>query len=227
MSAEVTATSYPLIALCPNCLRRIFRLAAVLELLPAVCAGLVVLSAVCAPPAAAQEDPQAIVAYVGTQGMAALAPQFSPAQRTARLHSLFADYFDVGDLAMFALGRYRAIASPTQLQEYAGLYLEYTVAAYGAHLSQFGLAPFRMIGMHTYGGQPVVSSEIVRPDGGRVQIDWHLVNQYGKYKISDVVIGGYSMEVTQRNDFAQWIQNNGGRFDALLAIMRQQIAQLP
>ncbi len=87
------------------------------------------------------------------------------------------------------------------------------------------LATFRVIGMRAYGGQPVVSSEIVRSDGSRVQIDWHLVDQQGRYEVSDVVIGGYSMEVTQRNDFAQWIQNDGGRFDALLAIMRQQIAQ--
>jgi ABC-type transporter MlaC component len=33
------------------------------------------------------------------------------------------------------------------------------------------------------------------------------------------------MKVTQRDEFARWIQNNGGRFDALLAVLRQQIAQ--
>jgi hypothetical protein len=34
------------------------------------------------------------------------------------------------------------------------------------------------------------------------------------------------MKVTQREDFGRWIQNNGGRFDALLAVLRQQIAQM-
>jgi phospholipid transport system substrate-binding protein len=226
MSAKVAATPNTLTAVWPNRFRRIFQAAGVVDLRPAVCAILIMLATLCARPAVAQDDPQAVVFYVGTQGMAALAPQISPAQRTARLRSLFADYFDVGHLAAFALGRYRAIATPLQHQQFANLYLEYTVATYGAQLSQFGLAPFRVTGMHAYGGQPVVSSEIVRPDGRRVQIDWHLVDQDGTYKISDVVIGGYSMEITQRNDFAQWIQNNGGSFDALLAIMRQQIAQL-
>jgi phospholipid transport system substrate-binding protein len=58
-----------------------------------------------------------------------------------------------------------------------------------------------------------------------VQIDWYLVNRGGDYKITDLSIGGISMKVTQRDEFARWIQNNGGRFDALLAVLRQQIAQ--
>jgi ABC-type transporter MlaC component len=58
-----------------------------------------------------------------------------------------------------------------------------------------------------------------------VQIDWYLVNRGGDYKITDLSIGGISMKVTQRDEFSRWIQNNGGRFDALLAVLRQQIAQ--
>jgi len=158
--------------------------------------------------------------------MAVLSPQFSPAQRRARLRSLFADYFDVGHLATFALGRYRSIATPEQQQEFVHLYLEYTVAAYAAQLSQFGSAPFRVTGTRSYGGQPVVISEIVRPDGRGVQIDWQLNGQDGRYKVIDIVIAGTSMAVAQRNNFAHWIQINGGSFNALLAVMRQQIAQL-
>ena len=58
-----------------------------------------------------------------------------------------------------------------------------------------------------------------------MQIDWYLVNRGGDYKITDLSIDGISMKVTQRDEFARWIQNNGGRFDALLAVLRQQIAQ--
>jgi ABC-type transporter MlaC component len=226
MSAKVAATPHPLTAVWPHCFRRIFRLTTALGFMPAACAIFVALSTLCAHTAMAQNDPQATVSYVGAQGMAVLSPQFSPAQRSARLRSLFADYFDVGHLAMFALGRYRSIATPEQQQEFVHLYLEYTVATFGAQLSQFGSAPFRVTGTRSYGGQPVVSSEIVRPDGGRVQIDWQLIDRDGKYRVSDVVIGGSSMAVTQRINVGQWIQNNGGSFNALLAVMRQQIAQL-
>jgi hypothetical protein len=33
------------------------------------------------------------------------------------------------------------------------------------------------------------------------------------------------MKIALRDQFASWIQSNGGRFDALLAVMRQQIAE--
>ena len=38
----------------------------------------------------------------------------------------------------------------------------------------------------------------------------------GLYKISDVVIDGVSMAATQRSEFAQAIQRNGGRVEGLL-----------
>jgi phospholipid transport system substrate-binding protein len=171
----------------------------------------------------AAQDPQAVVRYIGTQGMAAVGPDISPARRIAQLRELFQDYFDVPGIAEFALGRYRSSASPQQQQEYLGLYRDYTVHAYDTQLGQYGATPFRVTGSQTYGEQTVVTSEIIRSGGSRVQIDWYLVNRHGDYKITDLSIGGISMKVTQRDDFARWIQNNGGRFDALLAVMRQQM----
>jgi phospholipid transport system substrate-binding protein len=173
----------------------------------------------------AAQDPQAVISYVGTQGMAAVGPNISPAQRTAQLRKLLQDYFDVPGIAEFVLGRYRSSANPQQQQEYLGLYRDYTVHAYDTQLGQYGAAPFRVTGSRPGGEQTVVTSEIIRSGGSRVQIDWYLVNRGGDYKITDLSIDGISMKVTQRDEFARWIQNNGGRFDALLAVLRQQIAQ--
>jgi phospholipid transport system substrate-binding protein len=174
----------------------------------------------------AAQDPQAVISYVGTQGMTAIGRNISPAQRTAQLRELFQSYFDVAGIAEFALGRYRTSANPQQQQEYLRLYSDYTVHAYDTQLGQYGAASFRVTGSRSYGEQIIVTSEIIRSGGSRVQIDWSLVNRRGDYKITDLSIGGISMKVTQRDEFAGWIQNNGGRFDALLAVLRQQIAQV-
>jgi phospholipid transport system substrate-binding protein len=174
----------------------------------------------------AAQDPQAVVNYVGSHGMAAVGTNVSPAQRIVQLRELFQDYFDVPSIAEFALGRYRSSANPQQQQEYLGLYRDYTVHAYDTQLGRYGAAPFRVTGSRSDGEQTVVTSEITRSGGSRVEIDWYLVNRRGDYKITDLSIGGISMKVTQRDEFARWIQNNGGRFDALLAVLRQQIAQM-
>jgi phospholipid transport system substrate-binding protein len=46
----------------------------------------------------------------------------------------------------------------------------------------------------------------------------------GVYKISDIVIAGVSMAVTQRSEFAQVIQRNGGQVEGLLSMTREKIA---
>jgi len=63
-------------------------------------------------PAAALSDPQAVVAWVGAEGMATLTPNVPPPQRDAKLHELFDRYFDVDGSAEFALDRYRSMATP-------------------------------------------------------------------------------------------------------------------
>lgn len=174
--------------------------------------------------AAAAEDPDAVVAYVAAEGLAAADPRLPLQQRFSRLQALFDHYFDIGHIAAFALGRYRLLATPQQLQEYNALYDAFTVLVYGDRLSQYAGAQVRIAGKRTYGGEPVIVSEISRPGGSPVNIDWYLVQRHGRWKIGDVVIGNVSMRTSQRQYFAQWIDTNGGRFDALLAVMRQQIA---
>ena len=175
-------------------------------------------------PAAALNDPQAVVSLVGTEGMASLA--LSPAQRDAKLHELFDRYFDVDGSAEFALGRYRSMATPQQLQEFFRLYGQFTARTYGERLGQVGAAPFRVTSARVDGRGATVNSEITRPGGNSIAVVWSLINRHGNFKINDVSVGGTSMRLAQREAFAGWIANNGGAFDSLLIVMRQQIAQM-
>jgi len=58
-----------------------------------------------------------------------------------------------------------------------------------------------------------------------VPLDWYVADIGGEYRITDVVVGGLSMKIALRDQFASWIESNGGRFSALLAVLRQQLAQ--
>jgi phospholipid transport system substrate-binding protein len=48
------------------------------------------------------------------------------------------------------------------------------------------------------------------------------VSDNGSYKISDVIIEGISMAVTQRSEFAAVVQRNGDQMRSLLALMREK-----
>jgi phospholipid transport system substrate-binding protein len=172
----------------------------------------------------AAEDPRAFISTLGTRAIEVLGPAVAEQQRLARFRELFHNDFDIPGIGQFVLGRYWRSASPQEQQEFLGLFQEYIVQAYSARLSQYGGAPFRVTGTREAGNEIVVSSEIDRPGGAPVQVDWFLINRDGRYLITDVYVGGVSMKVTQRDEFASVIQRNGGQVGALLAQLRQKVA---
>ena len=73
------------------------------------------------------------------------------------------------------------------------------------------------------GGDTIVASEIVKNDGGKIRVDWYLVNN-GGWKISDAYVAGVSMKITQRDEFGSVIQQGGGSVQYLLDRIRQKVS---
>jgi phospholipid transport system substrate-binding protein len=189
-----------------------------------VCALFLVIGLFAAGPRqAAAQDPRAFVAELGHQAIQVLGRNVPSAQRIARFRELFHDDFDVSGIGQFVLGRYWRVATPAEQQEFLRLFQEYIVQSYATRLAEYGGEPFRVLGTRASGNETVVSSEIDRPDGSRVLVDWYLLERGGAPKISDVYVGGVSMKVTERDQFAAVIQRNGGRVDALLAQLRHRL----
>jgi phospholipid transport system substrate-binding protein len=176
------------------------------------------------PRQAAAQDARAFIARLGNEAIQVLGPGVPPAQRQARFRELFQNDFDMAGIGQFVLGRYWHVATPQEQQEFMRLFQEYIVRAYSTRLGEYGGEPFRVTGTRPNGAETVVTSEIIRPNGGRIEVDWYLVNRGGTFKITDVYVGGVSMKVTQRDEFASIIQRNGGRVEALLAQLRQKLA---
>lgn len=170
-------------------------------------------------------DPINFIANVGNQGIHALSPDVSVAERIARLRQLFRDDFDIPGIGLFALGRYRLTATPQEQQEFFRVYPDFTVRALSNRLDDDGGATFRVIGSRAVASDTIVTSEVTRANGTRVQFDWYLSAEDGQYRITDVTVGGVSMKIALRDQFASWIENNGRRFGALLTVLRQQLAR--
>jgi phospholipid transport system substrate-binding protein len=130
----------------------------------------------------------------------------------------------VPGIGQFVLGRYWRTATPQEQQDFLALFQEYIVRAYSTRLAEYGGEPFRVTGSRPNGGETVVSSEIIRTNGSRIAVDWYLIDRGASHKITDVYVGGVSMKVTQRDEFASVIQRNGGQVGALIAQLRQKLA---
>lgn len=184
--------------------------------------------------AAAGTDPATFINNLGNQ-LRAVTSYPSPERKLAGFRELFREDFDVAGLGRFVLGRFWPMFTPSEQQEFLELFENLVVVTYSKRLLEYadGGAGPRVTGSRADQDGAVVSSEISHGPGPwtgysqtiqPLKVDWRLSARDGQYKISDVVIDGLSMAVNGRSQLEGVVERNGGRAQAILAVMRQQIA---
>jgi phospholipid transport system substrate-binding protein len=186
--------------------------------------------AIAAGPAAAAPDTgnaqaTAFMNGLWSQALDLLNKKRPAAERQAQFRELFHKDFDTPGIARFVLGRYWRTASPEEKQEFLKLFDNYVVYVYTARLSDFQGEQFKITGARPDQDSMLVSTDVITPGAPQpLRVDWRLVNDDGAYKISDVIVDGVSMLVTQRSEFASVIQRHGGQIQGLIDLMRQKTA---
>jgi phospholipid transport system substrate-binding protein len=175
------------------------------------------------PLAVAAADPAAFINDLGNRALEVLAKPVSARQREARFRELLHDDFDVPTIARFVLGRYWRLATPEQQQEFVSLFAEYVTFAYSNRLSQYMGETLKVTGSRPEPQGSIVTSFILHTNGtAPARVDWRLTWTDGTYKITDVIVEGISMAVTQRSEFASVIRRHGGQVEGLLALLRRK-----
>jgi phospholipid transport system substrate-binding protein len=180
-------------------------------------------------PAKAGMEPALFINNLGHQ-LQLVTSNTSPEQKLAGFRELLREDFDVPGLGRFVLGRFWRIFTPSEQQEFLGLFENYVVLSYSEGLLGYaGGGDLRVTGSRSDPDGVIVSSEITRGSGQLqtvqlIKVDWWLSGRDGIYKISDVIIDGLSMATNGRSQLEGVVERNGGRAQAILAVMRQQIA---
>jgi len=144
--------------------------------------------------------------------------------REIRFRALLADGFDVPLIARFVMGRYWRVASEAERAEYLQLFEDFIVATYSQRFGEYAGENLKVVNTRaTPDGEAWVLSDLLRPSGPPVKVEWRLRKEGSSFKITDVVVEGVSMSITQRDDFSATIQRAGGRVDALLAQLRDKV----
>jgi phospholipid transport system substrate-binding protein len=195
----------------------------------------VLITAGAAPnPAAAGANPTTFISNLSKQ-LRVVSSCTSQEQKLAGFRELFRENFDIPGLSRFVLGRFWLIFTPLEQQEFLGLFENFVVVTYSERLLEYadGGGGLRAIGSRPEPDGVIVSSELT-PEAGAwaghgstlhpIRVDWRLSARDGMYKISDVIIDGLSMAANGRSQLEGVVQRNGGRPQAILAVMRQQTA---
>jgi phospholipid transport system substrate-binding protein len=174
----------------------------------------------CAVPGVANTGPEEFVRTLGNEALGVIRADMTPARKQAFFRQLLQQDFDVPGIARFVLGPYWRVASEAQKQEFCKLFEDYIVRVYSQKFAQYRGETLKVTGSRSDPESALVTSEIVRPQGPPIRADWRLATRDGLYKISDIIIDGVSMDVTERSEFASIIQRSGGQMQVLLAMMR-------
>jgi phospholipid transport system substrate-binding protein len=180
-----------------------------------------------ARPASATPSPEAgtFITTLADRAIAGLSDKTaSRPDRESRFRALLTDGFDVPHIARFVLGRYWRVASEAERAEYLQLFEDFIVHSYSQRFGEYAGENLRV--MHaraTPDNEALVLTDLLRPSGPPVKVEWRLRRDGATFKITDVIVEGVSMSITQRDDFSATIQRSGGRVDALLGLLRDKL----
>src|SRR5215831_20454521 len=155
-------------------------------LLRAFAVTLVVSPGAAAPPSstAVAETPLEFISVLGNRGLEVIRSAASVSTKATYFRQMLRQDFDVPGMCRFVLGRYWRIASHRQRREFRHLFEEDLLHFYGTRLSQYSGEGFLVTGSRTDPAGLVVTSQIIRMRGSRIELDWRLSIRDGFYRVS-------------------------------------------
>lgn len=191
------------------------------------CATLLAVSSWVGSTAQAQSaDPGAVsfMEQLGNETVATFADKsLSRDQAIDRFRVLLNRGFDVPYIGRWVLGRYWNVATPQQQAEYQQLFERLIIRTYAERFAEYSGETFKITGSRPEGSNDTtVTTQIIRPSGPPVNVSWRVRKRDSDYRIIDILVEGVSMGVTQRQEFASVVEQNGGRIDGLLQALRSR-----
>lgn len=178
---------------------------------------------VAAVPAFAAVNEQAARDFIQALGNETVATfsdkSMSRPQAVERFKVLLNKGFDVPYIGRWVLGRFWNQASPDEQREYLGLFEGLIVETYANRFADYSGEQFRITGARVDGDtDALVQTQISRPNGPPVNVEWRVRERDGQFRIIDVSVEGVSMGITQRSEFASVIQSSGGMAGLIRAL---------
>lgn len=176
---------------------------------------------------AAAPDPAGFVDKMVSQAIDLLRNKDMPRQeRDQKFTALLTQDFDIPRISRFVLGRYWATASDEEREEFSRLFERWVVRTYSARFADYSGETVKVGATKPQSETDViVESQIIHPDGSPpAKVDWRVRQKDGTFKVVDIDVEGVSMALTEKEEFASVIQNNGGTVANLNKALQQKLA---
>ena len=169
-----------------------------------------------AAPALAQDTPDALVKRVSEDMLQTIRgdPQIQ-AGNQARIRevveSKLLPHFDFERMTALAMGRNWRQANPDQQKRLTDEFRTLLVRTYSGALNQYRdqTIIYKPLRANASDNEVVVRTEVQKPGGNPVQIDYSMEKTPSGWKAYDVIVGGVSLVTNYRDEFNNTIQSSG------------------
>ena len=174
-------------------------------------------------------DAAALVDNLVRKGLQTLRDeQLTPDARQKQFAVILENDFDLPRIARFAVGRHWSMATEAERQRFVTVFERWIVITYTDRFSTYSGDGIKVTGSRADSETTAtVFSKLDRTGGGGspTKIDWRVRREDGDdYRVVDVSVEGVSMLVTQREEFASVIQNNGGTVSGLTKALENRVS---
>lgn len=168
----------------------------------------------------AADDPTAVVRDTAEKVLSSLRTDRARYQDDQALFALVREVvfprIDRERTAQWVLGANWRTATPAQREQFIQEFSDLLLRTYGVALRQYNSETLKYLPSQAAPGadRATVRTEIIRPDGPKVSVDYLLTNRSGDWKVYDIIIENVSLVVTYRSEYAAIIKRDG--MDGLL-----------
>lgn len=131
-------------------------------------------------------------------------------------------HVDFEEATRLAVGRAWRQASPEQRKQLVDAFRSMLVRTYSNAITAYQGQTMKVMPLHMKAGETdvTVHNQYLKPGGQPVQIDYQMHKTGGGWKIYDIVVGGVSLVLTYRSEFASVVRQQG--IDGLIKRMAEK-----
>jgi phospholipid transport system substrate-binding protein len=132
--------------------------------------------------------------------------------------------FDMPFISRTVLGKYWETFNNEQRSRFVEAFTRLSIATYAANFDSYSGERFKLVSdKEVSGGRILVQSQLIKSDGGKVQLDYLLHRTGSQWRIVNIIAEGVSDLALKRADYSAFLKNKG--FEALLKKLNQKINQ--
>ena len=179
------------------------------------------------PQVSAQTESQAtsFVINLGSELVSVIDGPGSYEAKKERLRPTIESAVNIDGIARFVLGQFRRDATPQQLNEFENVFHDVLLNNIFSKMGQYRGVTFTPTTTIRRGQDMLVGTVIKRPNEQPANVQWVVNNVNGQLKVIDVIAEGTSLRVTQRSDYASYLQRNGRQVGALISALERQVSR--